>query len=86
VTFPKPTGFDRTVVMEWLNDGQRVQKYDIQAWDGRNWQTLHAGTSLGHKKIDIFRRTTAERVRLRILMATDAPRIREFQIYDGSEP
>lgn len=86
VTFPKPIGFDRTVVMEWLNDGQRVQKYDIQAWDGRNWQTLHAGTSLGHKKIDRFRRTTAERVRLRILMATDAPRIREFQVYDGSEP
>ncbi len=86
VAFPKPTGFDRTVVMEWLNNGQRVEKYDIQAWDGRNWQTLHAGTSLGHKKIDIFRRTTAERVRLRILMATDAPHIREFQIYDGSEP
>jgi alpha-L-fucosidase len=86
VAFPKPTGFDRTVVMEWLNNGQRVEKYDIQAWDGRNWQTLHAGTSLGHKKIDIFRRTTAERVRLRILMATDAPYIREFQIYDGSEP
>ena len=84
--FPRPTSFDRTVVMEWLNGGQRVQKYDIQAWDGRNWQILHAGTSLGHKKIDIFRRTTAERVRLRILMATDAPRIREFQIYDGTRP
>jgi alpha-L-fucosidase len=86
VDFPKPTSFDRTVVMEWLNDGQRIEKYDIQAWDGQNWQTLHTGTSLGHKKIDIFRRTTAERVRLRILMATDAPHIREFQVYDGSGP
>jgi alpha-L-fucosidase len=86
VDFPRPASFDRTVVMEWLNDGQRVEKYDIQAWDGRNWEILHVGTSLGHKKIDIFRRTTAERVRLRILMATGAPRIREFQVYDGSKP
>lgn len=85
VNFPKPTSFDRTLVMEWLNDGQRIQKYDLQAWDGHDWQTLRAGTSIGHKKIDIFPRTTAERVRLRILMAADAPHIREFQIYNGSE-
>jgi alpha-L-fucosidase len=75
--------FDRTVVMEWLNAGQRIQKYDIQAWDGKSWQTLHAGSSLGHKKIDIFPRTTAPRVRLRILMAADSPCVREFQIFDG---
>ncbi len=86
VSFPQPISLDRTVVMEWLNVGQRIQKYDIQAWDGKSWQTLHAGTSIGHKKIDIFPRTTATRVRLRILMAADSPNIREFQIYDGSEP
>jgi len=85
VDFPKPTSFDRTVVMEWLNDGQRIQKYDVQAWDGGQWRTLHAGTSIGHKKIDVFPRTTAERMRLRILSASDAPHIREFQIYNGAE-
>lgn len=86
VSFPKPVSFDRTVVMEWLNAGQRIQKYDIQAWDGKGWQTLHAGTSIGHKKIGIFPKSAAAKVRLRILMATDAPHIREFQIFDGSHP
>ncbi len=86
VSFTKPVSFDRTLVMEWLNVGQRIQKYDIQGWDGKGWQTLHAGTSTGHKKIDIFPRTTATRVRLRILMVADSPNIREFQIYDGSQP
>lgn len=86
LSFPKPVRFDRTVLMEWLNAGQRIQKYDLQAWKGKNWQTLHAGTSVGHKKIDIFPPTTATRVRLRILAATDSPAIREFQLYDGTEP
>jgi len=86
VSFPKPVSFDRTVVMEWLNVGQGIQKYDVQAWDGKDWRTLHRGTSIGHKKIDIFPKTTAAKVRLRILMAADSPIIREFQIFDGSKP
>jgi alpha-L-fucosidase len=85
VSFPKPVRFDRAVAMEWLNVGQRIQKYDIQAWDGKGWRTLHTGTSIGHKKIDVFPRTAATKVRLRILMAADSPHIREFQIFDGSE-
>jgi alpha-L-fucosidase len=84
VSFAKPVSFDRTVVMEWLNAGQRIQKYDLQAWDGKEWRTLFAGTSIGHKKIDVFPRTTAARVRLHILMASDSPHVREFQIFDGS--
>jgi len=86
VSFPKPVRFDRAVLMEWLNAGQRIQKYDLQAWTGKEWQTLHAGSSIGHKKIDIFPPTTATRLRLRILSATDSPSIREFQIYDGTRP
>ncbi len=86
VSFARPVSFDRTVVMEWLNVGQRIQKYDIQAWDGKGWVTLHTATTIGHKKIDIFPKVTSTRVRLRILMAVDSPKIREFQIYDGSEP
>jgi len=86
LTFPRPVSFDRTLLMEWLNAGQRIQKYDLQAWDGKEWQILHAGTSIGHKKIDIFPRTTAARLRLRILAASDSPSLREFQIYDGTQP
>ncbi len=86
VSFAKPATFDRSVAMEWLNDGQRIENYNIQAWDGKEWRTLHAGTSVGHKKIDIFAPTTASRVRLRVLAATGSPCLREFQIYDGLRP
>jgi alpha-L-fucosidase len=83
VRFSKPITFDRTVTMEWLNRGQHVEKYEVQAWVGNEWRTLHRGTSIGHKAIDIFSRTTSRRVRLNILTASHPPAIREFQIYDG---
>ncbi len=86
VSFAKPVTFDRSVAMEWLNDGQRIEKYDLQAGDGKVWRTLRSGTSLGHKKIDLFTPTAALRVRLRILAATGSPCIREFQIFDGAHP
>lgn len=85
VSFHQPIRFDRTVVMEWLNDGQHIEKYEIQAWKRGSWETLQAGTSIGHKKIDIFPVTTAVKVRLRILMASGSPAIREFEILDGPD-
>jgi alpha-L-fucosidase len=68
--------------MEWLNDGQRVQKYSIEIWSGKGWQSVAAAQAIGHKKIDIFPAVTASRVRLNILSSTGAAAIREFQLYD----
>ncbi|HXH49338.1 MAG TPA: alpha-L-fucosidase [Terriglobia bacterium] len=83
VRFPKLVTFDRTVTMEWLNRGQNVEGYEVQAWVGGNWKTLHRGTSIGHKVIDIFPSTTSTRVRLNIVGASHTPAIREFQLYNG---
>ena len=83
IRFPKPVTFDRTVTMEWLNRGQNVEGYEVQAWVEGKWQTLHRGTSIGHKVIDIFPGTTSTRVRLKIVGSSHTPAIREFQIYNG---
>lgn len=83
VAFPKPVSFDRAVTMEWLNAGQRVHRYRIEAFSDGGWKTLYSSTTIGHKKIDRFPRTAARRVRLNILMAAAAPHIREFQLCDG---
>ena len=82
VDFARPETFDRTVTMEWLNDGQRIQKYSIERWDGREWRWVAGADAIGHKKIDIFPAVTASRVRLNILSSTDGAAIREFQVYN----
>jgi alpha-L-fucosidase len=84
LVFPAPISFDRAVTMEWLLEGQKIEKYAIQIEDSANWKTIYEGTTVGHKKIDRFDRVTARRVRLNILSAASTPRIREFQLFDGS--
>jgi alpha-L-fucosidase len=81
VSFPKPVTFDRALTMEWLNDGQRVEKYRIEIWDRGAWKPVVEGGPIGHEKIDIFPPVTASRVRLNILSSTAAAQIREFQLF-----
>jgi alpha-L-fucosidase len=82
VSFAKPVTFNHTLAMEWLNDGQRIQKYAIDAWTGREWKTVAAAEAIGHKKIDIFPTVTATKVRLRILSSVNGAAIREFQLFN----
>jgi alpha-L-fucosidase len=81
VTFAAPVTFNRALTMEWLNAGQRIQKYSIDVWTGAAWKTVASAQAIGHKKIDIFPEVTASRVRLNILSSSDAAMIREFQLY-----
>ena len=81
VEFAKPVTFNRALTMEWLNDGQHVQKYAIEAWDGRAWKTIAEAQAIGHKKIDAFAPVTASKVRLNIESSTSEAHIREFQLY-----
>jgi alpha-L-fucosidase len=78
---PRPTTFNHALTMEWLVDGQQVQKYTIDAWQNGAWKTLVTGRPIGHKKIDAFPAVTAQRVRLNIVTSAGTARIREFQLF-----
>ena len=82
VRFDKPVTFNRALTMEWLNDGQRIEKYSIDVWTGSSWKSIATAHAVGHEKIDIFPAVTASRVRLNILSSTDGAAIREFQLYN----
>ena len=89
IDFDRPVTFDHALTMEWLNDGQHIQKYAIEVWSDQDkaWKRVAEGQAVGHEKIDEFPRVTAQRVRLNILSSTSEAHIREFQLYDwgGSE-
>jgi alpha-L-fucosidase len=81
VNFAKAITFDRALTMEWLNDGQHVEKYAVEIFRGGEWVPVAAGHAIGHKKIDHFESVTASRVRLNILASSSEANIREFQLY-----
>lgn len=82
VNLGRPVSFDHVLTMEWLNDGQHVQKYAVEVFRDGEWVRVAGGLAIGHKKIDAFPRTTASRVRLNILSSSAQAHIREFQIFD----
>lgn len=82
VRFAKPVTMNQAMTMEWLNEGQQVEKYNIEAWQNGRWQPIYSGFAIGHKKIDTFAAVTTERVRLSIVSSTGVARIREFQLFD----
>lgn len=87
LSFEHPITFDHAVAMEWLNDGQHVQKYAIEIWNEtqKKWIAVASGQAIGHEKIDAFPAVTATRVRLNILSSTEPAHIREFQLFDWSK-
>jgi len=81
VHFDKPVTFSRALTMEWLNDGQHVQKYAIEVEKDGKWIEIARGEAIGHKRIHQFAPVTASRVRLNILSSTSEAHIREFQLF-----
>ena len=61
--------------------GQHVRSYQVLWRDGSGWQQASAGTSIGHKKIDVFPKITSRKVRLHITASTGAPAVRYFGLY-----
>ena len=48
--------------MEWLNDGQHIQKYAIEVWSeagSKRGSEIAEGQAIGHEKIDGFPTVTA---------------------------
>jgi alpha-L-fucosidase len=80
--FPKAITFNSARIMEWLNDGQHVEHFRIEAWDGKNWKSIVEAHAIGHTRIDNFPAVTASRVRLNILSSTAEAHIREFQLFN----
>jgi alpha-L-fucosidase len=79
--FAQPVIFDHALTMEWLNEGQHVERYRIEVWKGNAWVAVAEGQAIGHKKIDAFAPVTATRARLNIFASAGEIRIREFQLF-----
>ena len=86
VTFPSPVTFDRALLMERLNEGQHVEHFRIEAWDGKAWKSVDDGREIGHKRIDRFAPVSSAKVRLNILSSSGAAEIREFQLFRLDNP
>jgi len=78
---PSPMTFDRAMLCEKFRDGQRVESFRLEAWNGKSWQEVIEGTTIGYKRLLQFAPVKSARVRLRILSSRDVPEILRIGLF-----
>ena len=81
VLFPARTTFDRALLQEYIEAGQRVERFHIDVWDGARWTLVTDGTTIGYKRLLRFPAVTGEKVRLVIDQARTSPTLSSFGLY-----
>jgi alpha-L-fucosidase len=78
LSLPAGASVDRVTIQEDQRQGQRIRTWTLeeQASDG-SWQELTAGTSVGNKRIALFNKTEAGKLRMSVT-STDVPVITRF--------
>ncbi len=79
---PKDGGpVNQVVLMERIERGERIRKFEIEALSGGQWKKIYAGSCVGHKHIVRFDKIAAERLRLSVTASAATPLIRDFSAY-----
>jgi alpha-L-fucosidase len=61
------------MIKENIQEGQRIESFSLDAWDGKGWKAIARGTTVGWKKLLRFPAVETKKVRLRILKARARP-------------
>ena len=86
VALPASGPVNQVSVSEDIREGQRVRAYKVEGLvpDG-GWKTLCEGTSVGHKRIQMFDPVVVAKLRFTVTEAADRPLIREFAAWNVKE-
>jgi alpha-L-fucosidase len=81
ITFSKPTSLNRFLVQEYIQLGQRVQNFTLEADINGTWRKIAEETTIGYKRILRFDTVIADKIRLHILKAKGSPVISSMEMY-----
>jgi alpha-L-fucosidase len=81
IQLAKAQHINQVQIGEDIAKGERVRKYKIEAKIANKWQTVCEGTSIGNKRIQVFKAVNTKQLRLVIEQATDEPIIDFFKIF-----
>lgn len=79
--FGKPTSFNRFLVQEPIQLGQRVKSFSLEALVKGNWVQIAKQTTIGYKRILRFPTVEATKLRFNVLEAKSSPLISTIEVY-----
>lgn len=78
---PERKTFDVVMLQEEIRVGQRIEKFHLEFWNGKNWQKFAEGTTVGYKRLLRFEPVTTNRVRLVIEQSRLNPTLSNFGLF-----
>jgi alpha-L-fucosidase len=81
IEFNQSTTFNRFLVQEYIQLGQRVKSFIVEARNDGTWREISRETTIGYKRILRFTDVTATAVRLKILDSKACPTISNVEIF-----
>ena len=82
ITFPKEKSFNKIVIEEKIELGERVRSFVVEAKILGEWTNLISGSCIGHKYIKVLEAPIkASAIRLKIIESNAEPMIKSFTIY-----
>ncbi|HEX5553655.1 MAG TPA: family 16 glycosylhydrolase, partial [Chitinophagaceae bacterium] len=73
--------FDVLLLQEEIRVGQRIEKFELDYWNGQGWKEATAGTTVGYKRLLRFKPITTGKVRLTIASSRLNPMLAEFGLF-----
>lgn len=81
---PTPATFNLLQLQENISEGQRIEKFRLQYYDAGEWKDITSGTTVGYKRILMFKIVTAGRVRLVIDSSRSNPTLLSAGLFNDS--
>jgi alpha-L-fucosidase len=72
---------NQVVLMEDIQNGERVREFTLEGKGAGGWKTLSTGSCIGHKFIARFEDAEVSALRLKILNSIGEPGIRSFSVF-----
>lgn len=77
--------FNVLSISEFIEKGQRVENFKIEAFVNGTWKEIAASTTIGYKKMLRFSAVETAKIRLTISGARDGALISDFSLYEAPE-
>jgi len=80
--FKSSTPISQVEIQEDISKGEHIRSYYVEGLADANWVRLCEGTSVGHKRIQLFDPVNVRSVRLTVVNSGGVPYIRRFAAYN----
>lgn len=85
VQFPEETEFDRILIQEPIQFGQRISQFEIEIMENNSWKQIFQGTTIGYKRLIRTPSVKTSKIRLNILNANNTIAISSFATFKAAE-